>query len=231
MNNHNEEIINTTHELGEAFAPVEAAGFKEHFGENINGVSLAGGVLVGMGVNKVLDYLDSPENPDGTVRQQKITGIAREGLSGGITGGLISGATTALGGVSAGLAPEIAAGSLGYVVGAESGKLIGKGLKKLGAGKDAQEAGEDIGGGFLGGLAAAGTILGASALTGAEAGSFGGPLGMLIGGGIGILGGTLGFGVSEIVKHEDDIKRGITDLGDGLTNIAKSTGNFFKNLF
>ena len=231
MNNHNEKIINATHELGEAFAPVEASGFKEHFGENINGVSLAGGVLVGMGVDKVLDYLDSPENPDGTVRQQKITGVAREGLSGGITGGLISGATASLGGVSAGLAPEIAAGSLGYIAGSEGGKLIKSGLKKLGAGEDAQEAGEYIGGGFLGGLTAAGTIIAGSALTGSEIGSAGGPVGAAIGAGIGILGGTIGFGISEIVKHKDDIKRDITDFGDGVVSAAKSVGGFFKNLF
>ncbi len=231
MNNHNEEIINTTHELGEAFAPVEAAGFKEHFGENINGVSLAGGMLVGMSVDKVLDYLDSAQNADGSVRDQKITGVAREALSGGITGGLISGATTSLGGVSVGFLPEIAAGSAGYVAGAESGKLIAKGLKKLGANEDAQEAGADIGGGAIGGLTAAGTLAAYGALSGAELGAAGGPVGILLGSSLGFLGGAAGFGISEIVKHKNDIKRGITNLGDGLTNIAKSTGNFFKNLF
>ncbi len=231
MNNHNEEIINTTHELGEAFAPVEAAGFKEHFGENINGVSLAGGILVGLGVDQALDYIDSAENPDGTIRQQKITGVAREALSGGITGGLISLGTTSLGGVSVGLAPEIAAGSAGYIAGAETGKLIGKGIKKLGGNEDAQDAAANIGGGAVGGAAAALTLIGGAAVTGAELGTAGGPVGIALGAGVGVLGGALGFGISEIVKHKNDIKRGITDLGDGLTNIAKSTGNFFKNLF
>ena len=214
-----------TQEQLEAFAPVEASGFKEHFGENFNGVSVASGMLVGMGVDKALDYIDSPG------KNQKITGVAREALSGGITGGLISAGTTALGGVSAGLAPEIAAGGVGYIAGAESGKLIGKGIKKLGGGQDLQEAGADILGGGVGGAAGALTLIGGAALTGAELGTGAGPLGILIGGGMGVLGGTLGFGVSEIIKHKDDIKRGITDLGDGLTNIAKSTGNFFKNLF
>ena len=78
MNNHNEEIINTTHELGEAFAPVEAAGFKEHFGEAINPVSMASGMVVGMGVDRIFDYIDPAENADGSVRQQNITGVARE---------------------------------------------------------------------------------------------------------------------------------------------------------
>jgi len=225
MNNHNEEIINTTHELGEAFAPVEAAGFKEHFGENFNGVSVASGMLLGLGVDKSLDYID----PAG--KNQKITGVSREALSGGITGGLISAGTTALGGTSIGLAPEIAAGAVGYVAGAESGKLIGKGIKKLGGGEDVQEAGADILGGGVGGAAGALTLIGGAALTGGELGSAGGPLGILIGGGVGLLGGTLGFGVSEIIKHKDDIKRGFEDVGKGIANTAKSVGGFFKKLF
>jgi len=231
MNDHNEEIINTTNELGEAFAPVEASGIKEHFGENINGVSLASGMLVGMGVDTALDYIDPSVNTDGSARKQTITGVSREALSGALTGAAMSAGTTALGGVSAGLAPEILAGSLGYVAGSESGKLIGKGVKKLGGGDDIQEASSDILGGAVGGTVSALSLIGSSALLGSELGSFGGPLGILLGAGMGILGGSLGFGISEIVKHKDDIKRGITNVGDEITDIAKSTGNFFKKLF
>jgi len=229
MNNHNEEIINTTHEMGEAFAPVEASGFREHFGEAINPVSMGAGMLVGMGVDKSLDYID----PAG--KDQKISGISREALSGGLTGAGMFAGTSALGGATIGLAPEIAAGAVGYVAGAESGKLIGKGIKKLGGGEDAQEAGSDILGGGVGGGAAALTLIGGAALTGAELGSFAGPLGVGIGVGVGVLGGTLGFGISEISKHKDDIKRGITNAGNAISNTAKSVGksvgHFFKSIF
>lgn len=231
MNNHNEEIINTTHELGEAMMPMEATGFKEHLGEAVNPVSMGAGMLVGFGVDKALDYIDPAENPDGTVRQQKITGVAREALSGGLTGASMFAGTTALGGTSIGLAPEIAIGAAGYVAGSESGKLIAKGIKKLGGGQDVQEAGQDIGGGLVGGATAGAGVIAASALTGAELGSAGGPLGIAIGAGVGLLGGTLGFGISEIVKHKDDIKRGFSNAGKAVSNVAKKVGGFFKKIF
>jgi hypothetical protein len=231
MNNHNEEIINTTHELGESMMPMEATGFKEHFGEAINPVSMGAGMLVGMGVDKALDYIDPAENPDGTIRQQKITGVAREALSGGLTGAGMFAGTTALGGASLGLAPEIGIGALGYVAGSESGKLIGKGIKKLGGGEDAQEAGKDIGGGLVGGATAGLGVIGAGALTGAELGSAGGPVGIAIGASIGLLGGALGFGISEAVKHKDDIKRGFSSAGKAIGNVAKKVGGFFKKIF
>ena len=229
MNNHNEEIINTTHELGEAFAPVEAAGFKEHFGEAINPVSMGAGILVGMGVDQALDYID----PAG--KDQKLTGVSREAVSGALTGATMYAGTAALGGATIGLAPEILAGSVGYVAGAESGKLIGKGIKKLGGGQDAQEAGADIGGGLVGGGAAALGLIGGAALTGAELGSVAGPMGVAIGAGVGVIGGSLGFGVSEIVKHKDDIKKGFSSAGKAIANtaksVSKSVGHFFKSIF
>ena len=231
MNNHNEEIINTTHQLGEAFAPVEASGFKEHFGEALNPVSFGAGMLVSMGVDQALDYIDPAENADGTVRQQKITGVAREALSGGLTGASMFAGTTALGGTSIGLAPEIAIGAGAYVAGSEGGKLIGKGVKALGGGEDAQEAGKDIGGGLIGGATAGLGVIGASALTGAELGSAGGPVGIAIGAGVGLVGGALGFGISEIVKHKNDIKRGFSNAGKAIGNVAKKVGGFFKKIF
>ncbi len=231
MSNHNEEIINSTNELGEAFAPVEASGFREHFGEAMNPVSFGAGMLVGMGTDAALDYLDPADNPDGTKRKQAISGISREALSGGISGGLISAGTTALGGTSVGLLPEIAAGSVGYVAGSETGKLVSSGIKKIGGNQDEQDLGADTIGGAVGGAAAAATLIGGAALYGAEIGAAGGPVGVAIGAGVGLLGGTLGFGVSEIVKHKNDIKKGFVNAGKAVANVAKSTGNFFKNLF
>jgi len=184
-----------------------------------------------MGVDKALDYIDPADDPDGKPRQQAITGVKREALSGGLTGGLMYAGTTALGGTSVGLAPEIAAGAAGYVAGAETGKLLASGVKKLGGGEDAQEATADIGGGLVGGGVAAGTLIGGAALTGAELGSLAGPLGIAVGAGVGVLGGALGFGISEITKHKDDIKKGFENVGKGIANTAKSVGGFFKKLF
>jgi hypothetical protein len=59
----------------------------------------------------------------------------------------------------------------------------------------------------------------------------GGPVGIAIGAGVGVLGGALGFGISEITKHKDDIKKGFENVGKGIANTAKSVGGFFKKLF
>ena len=231
LKDHAEEIINASNEYGEATTPMEVSGFREHFGEAINPVSMGAGMLVGMGVDKALDYIDPADNPDGTKRQQAITGVSREALSGGITGGLVSTLAPALGGTSIGLAPEILAGSAGYVAGAESGKLVASGIKKLGGNQDEQELGADTLGGAVGGAVGAGALIGSASLTGAELGSAGGPLGIAIGAGVGLLGGTLAFGVSEITKHKDDIKKGFETAGNAIANTAKSVGGFFKKLF
>ena len=188
-------------------------------------------MLVGMGVDKVLDYVDSADDADGRPRKQAITGVKREALSGALTGGLMHSGTTALGGTSIGFLPEVVAGSAGYVAGAETGKLVASGIKKIGGNQDEQDLGADTIGGAVGGAAAAATLIGGAALYGAEIGAAGGPVGVAIGAGVGLLGGTLGFGVSEIVKHKNDIKKGFVNAGKAVANVAKSTGNFFKNLF
>ena len=231
MNDHNSNSVNDIHDLGQALTPAESSGFREHFGEAINPVSMGAGMLVGLGVDSALDYLDPADDPDGKPRTQAITGVKREALSGAITGGLMYGGTTALGGTTVGLAPEIAAGAVGYVAGAETGKLVKSGIKKIGGNEDEQELGADLGGGAVGGAAAAATLIGGAALTGAELGSAAGPVGIAIGAGVGVLGGALGFGVSEIIKHKQDIKKGFNDAGNAISNVAKSTGNFFKRLF
>ena len=96
------------------------------------------------------------------------------------------------------------AGATGYIAGEESSKLIGQGIAKLGGNKTEQEAGSDIGGGGIGGLAgglaAWGTAVAADALFGTELGTVFGPEGSLAGAAIGAGVGTLAFAGSEAVK-------------------------------
>lgn len=231
MNDHNIDSVNDIHDLGQAMTPAESAGFREHFGEAINPVSMGAGMLVGLGVDKALDYIDPADDTDGKPRQQAITGVKREALSGALTGGLMFSGTTALGGTTVGFAPEVAAGAVGYVAGAETGKLVASGIKKIGGNDEEQALGADTVGGAVGGAAAAATLIGGAALYGAELGAGAGPVGIAIGAGVGVLGGALGFGVSEIVKHKEDIKKGFSKAGNAIANVAKSTGNFFKKLF
>ena len=67
-------------------------------------------------------------------------------------------------------------------------------------------------GGSAGGFAAAGTLAAYGALSGVEAGTALGPVGILVGGGIGLAGGLLAFAGQEAYKHRGDIKEGIDIL-------------------
>ena len=231
IENHNEEIINNTHTIGEATAPAEVAGFREHLGEAVNPVSMAGGILTGLAVNQALDYVDSPVDEQGRPREQLFTGVSREALEGALTGGITSLGTTALGGESIGLFPEVVAGTAGYVAGSESGKFFGEETKKLGGGEDLQKASADIGGGVVGGGAGALALIGASALTGAELGTLGGPAGIALGMGVGLVGGTIGFGLDELSSHKQEVKADIAKMGDGLVDTGKKIGKFFSGIF
>ena len=219
-------------DLGHTIQPVEPKNFTESFGDSVSAGNFIIGAGVGYGVDKLLDYVDSPENEDGTARKQKISGVGREALSGGLTGGIMSSVVSpALGLETAGLLPEVIAGSAAYVVGSETGKLAGNLTKKLGGNEDAQLASSDLFGGASGGLAAAGSLAAYGALSGAEAGTALGPVGILVGGGIGLAGGLLAFGGQEIYKHREDIKEGFEDVGKGIASAAKSVGSFFKSIF
>jgi 23S rRNA maturation mini-RNase III len=219
VSDHLEDMTNSIHELGSNTAPMEVAGFREHLGESISGTSLAKGMLIGLGVDSALNLIDAPGD------KQKLTGVSREVVSGGLSGAIGSAMTTGLGGIEAtSIAPEILAGSAGYVAGSEGGKLIGEGIKKLGGGEDAQSAGRDIGGGFLGGLTAGATAIGSATLLGSELGSVGGVAGIALGASIGLVGGTLGFAGEEIYNHRKDI-------GKFFSNTGKKIGGFFKSIF
>ncbi len=219
-------------DLGHTIQPVEPKNFTESFGDAATAGNFIIGAGVGYGVDQLLDLVDSPENPDGTARKQSITGIKREALSGGLTGGIMSGIVSpALGLETAGFLPEIVAGSAAYVAGSETGKLAGDLTKKLGGNQDAQLASSDLAGGAAGGLAAAGTLAASGALFGSEAGAGLGPVGILVGGGIGLAGGLLTFAGQEAYKHRKDIKEGFEDAGKFIGKGVKSVGNFFKKLF
>lgn len=199
------------------------------------------GYAIGAGTNEALSAIP------GFDKQNR---FLQEGEAGTIGAGITSGFQKALGGVlrkvgqgalaetigtsaiatagSAALLPEMAAGGVGYIAGEESGKLIGKGIKKLGGGKDLQDAGEDIGGGGIGGLAggltAFGTALATDALFGTELGAFFGPEGALIGGSIGAGVGTLAFGGEELIK-------GAKALAPIISKGASKAWSAFKSIF
>ena len=154
----------------------------ETFGEGLKGATsakaLGTGLVAGIGAEYLMNYIDprTDKNPDGKMGfESRLIGT---GAIAGAGAGYLAGATL--------LAPEALAGAGGYLVGGETGKLIGKGLDAAGANKDTQESLSSIGGGAAGGAAA-----------GAIAGSFipvaGTAVGAAVGGTVGALGGLGSF--------------------------------------
>ena len=226
------EFMEGSYDVGHSIQPVEPKNFSDSFGDAATAGNFILGAGIGYGVDKLLDLVDSPLNPDGTERKQSVSGVSREALSGGLTGGIMSGIVSpALGLETAGLLPEVIAGSAAYVAGSESGKLAGDLTKKLGGNQDAQLASTDLVGGSVGGLTAASTLALAGLVGGSEAGAALGPLGILVGGGMGLAGGLLAFGGQEIYQHRKDIKKGFDDTGKAIGSGIKSIGNFFKKIF
>lgn len=242
---HNENLLQehadlqTLHQA--VFEPKQQIIGISEFARAFHPTHLGVGYAIGAGTNEALSQIP------GFDKQNR---FLQEGEAGTIGAGITSGFQTALGGalrkVGAGVAadalgtsavavaggaallPEMAAGGVGYIAGEESGKLIAKGIKKLGGGKDLQDAGEDIGGGGIGGLAggltAFGTALAADALFGTELGAFFGPEGALIGGGIGAGVGVLAFGGEEALK-------GAKALAPIISKGASKAWSAFKSIF
>tara|TARA_R110000772_G_scaffold51371_2_gene117933 strand:+ start:422 stop:2677 length:2256 start_codon:yes stop_codon:yes gene_type:complete len=242
---HNEKLVQEQADLQglheAVFEPKRQVIGISEFARAFNPTHLGIGYAIGAGTNEALSQIP------GFDKQNR---ILQEGEAGTIGAGITSGFQTALGGVlrkvgkgalaetlgtsavatagSVALLPELVAGGAGYIAGEESGKLIGKGIKKLGGGQDLQDAGEDIGGGgvggFAGGLAAFGTALAADAVFGTELGAFFGPEGALAGGAIGAGVGTIAFAGGEALK-------GIKKLAPIIESGASKAFKAFKDLF
>ena len=185
-------------DLAEAYEPHEAAGLSEHL-RGLSATHLGVGAAIGALTDTTLDWIDPNDKGQGTLK-----GPVREAVSGGISGGLTAGALSSLGLAETAAAPEIAAGAAGYVAADYGGRGSKALAKKLGGGKEVQEAAEDIGGGAAGGLAgylAGGAVaLGSDALLGTEIGAALGPEGAAAGAAIGAGIGLLAFGGSSLVK-------------------------------
>lgn len=221
LQEHNENLLqeqaNHQDNLAEIQAPKDQVLGISEVARAFNPVHLGIGYAIGTGTNEALDLIPGFKSQNKYLQEAEAGSIGAgltSGFQAALGGGLRkAGATTAAGllgesaisslGASA-LAPEMIAGATGYIAGEESSKLIGQGIAKLGGNKTEQEAGSDIGGGGIGGLAgglaAWGTAVAADALFGTELGTVFGPEGSLAGAAIGAGVGTLAFAGSEAVK-------------------------------
>ncbi len=221
LQEHNENLLqeqtNHQEDMAEIQAPKDQVLGISEVARAFNPVHLGIGYAIGTGTNEALDLIPGFKSQNKYLQEAEAGSIGAgltSGFQAALGGGLRKvGATTAAGllgegavstlGASA-LAPEMIAGAAGYIAGEESSKLIGQGIAKLGGNKTEQEAGSDIGGGGIGGLAgglaAWGTAVAADALFGTELGTVFGPEGTLAGAAIGAGVGTLAFAGGEAVK-------------------------------
>ena len=155
---------------------MEATGVVDNFMTSMHPTNLVTGLLAGAATEKISKFTGintMPMIPRDLVKGA-ITGAISEKFASGLTGASMTGK---------GLALNMGAGAVSYVVGDVSKIGIKAGLDKLGANKDTQESLSDIGSGGLSG-ATYGAIVG-------------GPEGGLIGGGIGLVGGAAEYGLEK----------------------------------
>ena len=155
---------------------MEATGVVDNFMTSMHPTNLVTGLLAGAATEKISKFTGintMPMIPRDLVKGA-ITGAISEKFASGLTGATMTGK---------GLALNMGAGAVSYVVGDVSKIGIKAGLDKLGANKDTQESLSDIGSGGLSG-ATYGAIVG-------------GPEGGLIGGGIGLVGGAAEYGLEK----------------------------------
>ena len=199
-----------------------------------NLTNLALGYGIGMGVQKIADFIPGEKEFEEDSTAGRITADVVKGAS---TGVLQSQASKALGGLGLGLGetallPEAVGGAVGYVAGDLAQEGATKLTKKLGGSKDTQElVGDTAGGaagGYAGGLATYGAAIGADALLGTEYGSALGPegaaVGAVIGTGIGLGSAIYNQGIKGVGEDIEEIGSGIVK---GVGSLAKSIASWF----
>lgn len=151
----------------------------------VHPVNLGTGLVTGYVADKIVNAIDKDHVQPDQARE------VETGLLAGAGGVGIAAAATGTALTTAAVLPEIVAGGVGFLAGAETTKGIDAGLKTLGTDKDVSEAVSSTLGGAVGAGVAVGSAIGGVALLGAEIGEFGGPIGLVIGTGVGA---TIGFG-------------------------------------
>ena len=182
---------------------MEATGVVDNFMTSIHPTNLVTGLLAGAATEKISKFTGintMPMVPRDLVKGA-ITGALSEKFASGLTGVAMTGK---------GLALNMGAGAVSYVVGDVSKIGIKAGLDKLGANKETQESLSDIGSGGLSG-ATYGAMVG-----GAE--------GALIGGGIGLVGGAAEYGLEKAGASSKTAKEAEKAIDYGATGAGIGAG-------
>ena len=154
------------------------------FLRGVHPVNVGTGLVTGFVADKMIGAIDKDKVQPEAVRELETGALAGAGsaaVGAALTGTALTAAAT----------PEIIAGGLGFVAGAETTKGIDAGLRALGTEEHVSGAVSSAVGGGVGGGVSAATAIGGASLMGAEIGEFGGPVGLAVGSAVGA---TIGIG-------------------------------------
>ena len=154
------------------------------FLRGVHPVNVGTGLVISFVADKIIGAIDKDKVQPEAVRELETGALAGAGSA--AVGAALTG--TAL---TAAAIPEIVAGGLGFVAGAETTKGIDAGLRALGTEEHVSGAVSSAVGGGVGGGVSAATAIGGASLMGAEIGEFGGPVGLAVGSAVGA---TIGLG-------------------------------------
>lgn len=213
--------------------------------EAVHPVNLATGTVASLLSAWLMNFIDKT----GSYGMNNETGIVlNQSTAGALSGGMTYIASTGLAGSSL----ELTGASVGLFSGAAAAAAaeatrysVKKALKKDGANSDTQESVSIVSAGAVGGVVAAGAAdlgaIGFAAVTGAEIGSLGGPVGLAVGASIGVVLGAAAYGVSKLQQNkkvqaaESVVKNTIVNTATSeikmINNTSRTVKGWFKKNF
>lgn len=193
-------------------------------------VNMATGTISAFVGSTAMKYID----PSGSFGQHNEEGvIEHSAVSGGLTGvtsDILMKGLAGEGLLSASLGTIAIGTTAGAVVGEATRYGVEKGLGEVGANEDTKESLSTIAGGLTGGLAVAGATdlatMATAMMLGGEVGATAGPVGLLVGAGLGATFGAVSYGLAKL-NQVPAVSKAEHEVASGLKKGWKS----FKKLF
>lgn len=229
-----EEAIRLINENEVYSHPVMKNAVMEHISNSVHPVMLTTGLLGSVIGSQIVSKVD----PSGTLGQDNEGGVVgNNALAGAITGVVSDVMNTGLSGGTTFVSSSVGSIALISAIGAAAGEAtrygVEKGLEKTKANSDTRKSLSSLAGGAVGGGVAAaatdGLAIGMAAMTGAEAGSLLGPVGIAAGAGIGAVFATTAYAVAK-VQHIHSVQKFEKNAGREISHTTKKIGRWFKHL-
>lgn len=229
-----EEAIRLINENEVYSHPAMKSAVMEHISNSVHPVMLTTGLLGSVIGSQIISKVD----PSGSLGQSNEGGVVgNSALAGAITGVVSDVMNTGLRGGTTMVSSSVGSIALTSAIGAAAGEAtrygVEKGLEKTKANSDTRKSVSALAGGAVGGGVAAaatdGLAIGMAAMTGAEAGSLLGPMGIAAGAGIGAVFATSAYAVAK-VQHIHSVQKFEKSVGHTVSHQAKKVGHWFKHM-